>query len=47
MRLGKLLSVGEAADDVDVTPAQAEASAPAEKSPADTPEPVVAAQADH
>ena len=47
MRLGKLLSVGEAVDDEDMTPTQADVPAAAERPPADIPEPAVAAQADH
>ena len=42
MRLGKLLSVGEAADDQNVTPAQAEPQPTAEKSSTEIPEPAVA-----
>ena len=46
MRLGKLLSVGEAADDQNVTPAQAEPQPTAEKSSTEIPEPAVAVPAD-
>ncbi|HJQ46946.1 MAG TPA: hypothetical protein VJ870_11580 [Amycolatopsis sp.] len=46
MRLGKLLSVGEAADDQDVTLAQAESQPTAEMSSTETLEPAVAVPAD-
>ena len=47
MRLGKLLSVGEAAEDQDVTPVEAQPQTTAETPTTEAPEPAVAAQADH